>query len=58
MDHFQQDTLVGSIIGDELLPDYVGIISPTNNKDPYETPRIQWKVRDPGYFFTRMSQNF
>ena len=34
MNHFQQDTLVG-YIGDEILPNYVGIISPTNYKDPY-----------------------
>ena len=35
MNHFQQDTLVGYIGWDEILPNYVGIISPTNYKDPY-----------------------
>ena len=36
-------------IGDDKLPSYVGIlINPY--KDPYKTTRIQWKVRDPGFF--------
>ena len=34
-------------IRDEILPSYIGIIM-NLCKDPYETTRIQWKVR-PGF---------
>ena len=50
-DKWKNSWLCRGFVGDEILPSYVGIIM-NDYKDPYQTTRIQWKVR---LFFFRGS---
>ena len=54
-DKWKNSWLCRGFVGDEILPSYVGIIM-NDYKDPYQTTRIQWKVRP--FFFSWLKWAF